>query len=128
MRREEKESGAIETLHGTIGIDHPDYGEFYKCREMMAFQFYDAVREDKRRSGRKWTEKALRKGLNELLYGELAPIVLRYHEQQWPWAIHAVIAEKIDNYSGDGSAETPPPPHQREQRASFWARLTKGLR
>ena len=118
----------IETLHGTIGIDHPDYEKFWRCREMMAFQFYDAVREAERRSGRKRAQKALRKDLDEILYHELAPIVLRYHEQQWPWTIHALIAEKIDTKSDDGGAEAPPPPHERNDRTSFWARVTKGLR
>lgn len=116
---------AIETLHGTIGPDHPDYGEFYRCRELMAFQFYDAVREAERRRGRKPTERALREKLNDLIYRELAPIVLRYHEQQWPWVVRELIAERVGG-DDDGDAGASSSPDRGKDRPSFWARVLKG--
>ena len=117
----------IETFQGTVGLNHPDYEKFYRCREMMTYQFFDAVREAERRSDRKGADTALQKDLDEILYHCIAPIVLRYHEHQWSWAIHAHIADKVDIYSDDSIAETPPPSHENGHRTSFWAWVKKGI-
>ena len=88
----------------------------------------NAARTAERRSGRKRADTALQKDLDEILYHSIAPIVLKYHEQQWSWAIHAHIAKKVDNCNDDSIADAPLPSHENGHRISFWAWAIKKLR